>query len=127
MKCEANFGTMQLNHARLQIKNAIVDLVKSLYVSINGGNPDFSMDEEYVLAWQDITKRMLSVQVTAYDSYTEWETVEYRLVEEVRVTLDDNLYFILEGDDSEIEWRDIAIEGLGLICDFIIEARESEN
>ena len=123
MKYAADYGYMQVQCARCQIKEAIVENTKDLFRLIYGDNPNFAEDEDYVLEWEAISKSCYTrVPIDVYDKFIDDSYVEHRLVETVIVTLDDNLFFVLEGDDSEVEWKEINVENLGVICDLITES-----
>lgn len=123
MNYAIDFGFEQLRIVRSQIKDAIVNNAKEMYCSIHGDNPNFEEDEEYVLNWESISKvEYVRIPVDMYDSLIDDSYLEYHLVKAVKVALDDNLFFDLEDNETEVEWKDVSAEHLALICDLISES-----
>ena len=108
-------GTDILKTAREQIKNFIVFEVKNLYILTNMRNPNFSEDEEYVL---DVN---FPINVEVDNSYLDVDgtTIEVWNVDEIHVTLDDNIFFKCSENDSEIEWNKISTDELAGIANIL--------
>lgn len=103
-------GTDIINVARQQIKDFIAFEIKNIYLLINGQEPDFCEDEEYVVEIEGLT-----IGIEVDNSYLDVEepTIENRSIGEVHLTLDENVFLVPEvGDDTEIEWTDISTDEL---------------
>ena len=102
-------GTDIINDARKKLVDFIVFEVRSIYLLLNGQEPNFEEDEEYVV---DIEG--LAIKVETDNSYLDVEetTMENRTITEVRVSLDGNVFLVGYGDDTEIEWKDISTDEL---------------
>ena len=102
-------GTDIINDARKKLVDFIVFEVHNIYLLLNGQEPNFEEDEEYVVDIEGLT-----IKVEADDSYLDVEetTMENRTITEVRVSLDGNVFLVGYGDDTEIEWKDISTDEL---------------
>ena len=102
-------GTDIINDARKKLVDFIAFEVRSIYLLLNGQEPNFEEDEEYVLDVEGLT-----IKVEVYDSYLDVEetTTENRTITEVRVSLDGNVFLVAYEDDTEIEWKDISTDEL---------------
>ena len=103
-------GTDIINVAREQLKNFIAFEIKNIYLLINGQEPDFCEDEEYVVEIQGLT-----IGIEVDNSYLDVEEpiIENRSIGEVHLTLDDNVFLVPEvGDNTEIEWTEISTDEL---------------
>lgn len=102
-------GTDIINDARKKLVDFIVFEVRNIYLLLNGQEPNFEEDEEYVLDIEGLT-----IKVEVDDSYLDVEetTMENRTITEVRVSLDGNVFLVGYGDDTEIEWKDISTDEL---------------
>ncbi len=102
-------GTDIINDAREKLVNFIVFEVRNIYLLLNGQEPNFEEDEEYVL---DIEG--LNIKVEVDNSYLDVEdiTIENRTITEVHVSLDGNIFLVGYEDDTEIEWKDISTDEL---------------
>lgn len=103
-------GTDIINVARQQLKDFIAFEIKNIYLLINGQEPDFCEDEEYVVEIQGLT-----IGIEVDNSYLDVEEpiIENRSIGEVHLTLDENVFLVPEvGDDTEIEWTDISTDEL---------------
>lgn len=110
-------GTDIINKAKSEIKDFVVFEVKTLYRLINGEEPNFNEDEEYCLDLNGVT-----ISVVVDSSYLDIEDViiEHWEVNEVIVTLDDNLFFRMDnGNDDELEWTDVDITELAGIANIL--------
>ena len=102
-------GTDIINDARKKLVDFIVFEVRNIYLLLNGQEPNFEEDEEYVVDIEGLT-----IKVEVDDSYLDAEetTMENRTITEVRVSLDGNVFLVGYGDDTEIEWKDISTDEL---------------
>ena len=102
-------GTDIINDAREKLVNFIVFEVRNIYLLLNGQEPNFEEDEEYVLDIEGLT-----IKVEVDNSYLDVEdtTIENRTITEVHVSLDGNVFLVAYEDDTEIEWNDISTDEL---------------
>lgn len=102
-------GTDIINDARKKLVDFIVFEVHNIYLLLNGQEPNFEEDEEYVVDIEGLT-----IKVETDNSYLDAEetTMENRTITEVRVSLDGNVFLVGYGDDTEIEWKDISTDEL---------------
>ena len=102
-------GTDIINDARKKLVDFIAFEVRNIYLLLNGQEPNFEEDEEYVLDIEGLT-----IKVETDNSYLDVEetTMENRTITEVRVSLDGNVFLVGYGDDTEIEWKDISTDEL---------------
>ena len=102
-------GTDIINDARKKLVDFIAFEVRSIYLLLNGQEPNFEEDEEYVVDIEGLT-----IKVEVDDSYLDVEetTTENRTITEVRVSLDGNVFLVAYEDDTEIEWKDISTDEL---------------
>ena len=102
-------GTDIINDARKKLVDFIAFEVRNIYLLLNGQEPNFEEDEEYVLNIEGLT-----IKVEVDDSYLDVEetTMENRTITEVRVSLDGNVFLVAYEDDTEIEWKEISTDEL---------------
>ena len=102
-------GTDIINDARKKLVDFIAFEVRNIYLLLNGQEPNFEEDEEYVVDIEGLT-----IKVEVGDSYLDVEetTMENRTITEVRVSLDGNVFLVGYGDDTEIEWKEISTDEL---------------
>lgn len=102
-------GTDIINVAREKLKSFIAFEVRNIYLLLNGQEPNFEEDEEYVLDVEGLT-----IKVEVDNSYLDVEetTMENRTITEVHVSLDGNIFLVAYEDDTEIEWKDISTDEL---------------
>ena len=102
-------GTDIINDARKKLVDFIAFEVRNIYLLLNGQEPNFEEDEEYVLDVEGLT-----IKVEVDDSYLDVEetTMENRTITEVRVSLDGNIFLVAYEDDTEIEWKEISTDEL---------------
>ena len=102
-------GTDIINDARKKLVDFIAFEVRSIYLLLNGQEPNFEEDEEYALNIEGLT-----IKVEVNDSYLDVEetTMENRTITEVRVSLDGNVFLVAYEDDTEIEWKEISTDEL---------------
>ena len=102
-------GTDIINDARKKLVDFIIFEVHNIYLLLNGQEPNFEEDEEYVLDIEGLT-----IKVEVDNSYLDVEDtiMENRTITEVRVSLDGNIFLVAYGDDTEIEWKDISTDEL---------------
>lgn len=109
-------GTDIINDARKKLVDFIVFEVRNIYLLLNGQEPNFEEDEEYVVDIEGLT-----IKVETDNSYLDVEetTMENRTITEVRVSLDGNVFLVGYGDDSEIEWKDISTDELAGLANIL--------
>lgn len=102
-------GTDIINDARKKLVDFIIFEVRNIYFLLNGQEPNFEEDEEYVVDIEGLT-----IKVETDNSYLDVEetTMENRTITEVRVSLDGNVFLVGYGDDTEIEWKEISTDEL---------------
>ena len=102
-------GTDIINDARKKLVDFIAFEVRNIYLLLNGQEPNFEEDEEYVLDVEGLT-----IKVEVDDSYLDVEDtiMENRTITEVRVSLDGNVFLVAYEDDTEIEWKEISTDEL---------------
>ena len=102
-------GTDIINDAREKLVDFIAFEVRNIYLLLNGQEPNFEEDEEYVLDIEGLT-----IKAEVDNSYLDVEetTMENRTITEVRVSLDGNVFLVAYEDDTEIEWKDISTDEL---------------
>ena len=102
-------GTDIINDARKKLVDFIAFEVRNIYLLLNGQEPNFEEDEEYVLDVEGLT-----IKVEVNDSYLDVEDtiMENRTITEVRVSLDGSIFLVAYEDDTEIEWKDISTDEL---------------
>ena len=102
-------GTDIINIARETLANFIAFEVRNIYLLLNGQEPNFEEDEEYVLDVEGLT-----IKVEVDNSYLDVEesTMENRSITEIHVSLDGNIFLVAYEDDTEIEWEDISTDEL---------------
>ena len=102
-------GTDIINDARKKLVDFIAFEVRNIYLLLNGQEPNFEEDEEYVLDIEGFT-----IKVEVDNSYLDVEDtiMENRTITEVRVSLDGNVFLVAYEDDTEIEWKEISTDEL---------------
>ena len=102
-------GTDIINVAREKLVSFIAFEVRNIYLLLNGQEPNFEEDEEYVLDIEGFT-----IKVEVANSYLDVEDtiMENRTITEVHVSLDGNVFLVGYEDDTEIEWKDISTDEL---------------
>lgn len=102
-------GTDIINVARQKLASFIVFEVRNIYLLLNGQEPNFEEDEEYVLDVEGLT-----IKVEVDNSYLDVEEtiMENRTITEIHVSLDGNIFLVAYEDDTEIEWKDISTDEL---------------
>lgn len=109
-------GTDIINDARKKLVDFIGFEVRNIYLLLNGQEPNFEEDEEYVLDIEGLT-----IKVEVDNSYLDVEetTMENRTITEVRVSLDGNVFLVAYEDDTEIEWKDISTDELAGLANIL--------
>ena len=109
-------GTDIINDARKKLVDFIAFEVRNIYLLLNGQEPNFEEDEEYVVDIEGLT-----IKVETDNSYLDAEetTMENRTITEVRVSLDGNVFLVGYGDDTEIEWKDISTDELAGLANIL--------
>ena len=99
--------------ARKQLKDFIAFEVLNIYRWWNEKAPNFEDGEEYIADVEGVT-----IGVDVDNSYLDVEECikEKRSVIEVHLTLDENVFVVAEGDDTEIEWKDLSTDELAEIA-----------
>lgn len=109
-------GTDIINDAREKLVSFIIFEVRNIYLLLNGQEPNFEKDEEYVLDIEGLT-----IKVEVYNSYLDVEDtiMENRTITEIHVSLDGNVFLVGYGDDTEIEWKDISTDELAGLANIL--------
>ena len=108
-------GTDIINVAREKLVDFIAFEVRNIYLLLNGQEPNFEEDEEYVLDIEGLT-----IKVEVDKSYKVEDTImENRTITEVRVSLDGNVFLVAYEDDTEIEWKDISTDELAGLANIL--------
>lgn len=108
-------GTDIINVAREKLVSFIAFEVRNIYLLLNGQEPNFEEDEEYVLDIEGLT-----IKVVVDKSYKVEDTImENRTITEVRVSLDGNVFLVAYEDDTEIEWKDISTDELAGLANIL--------
>ena len=109
-------GTDIINDARKKLVDFIVFEVHNIYLLLNGQEPNFEEDEEYVVDIEGLT-----IKVETDNSYLDVEDtiMENRTITEVRVSLDGNVFLVGYGDDTEIGWKDISTDELAGLANIL--------
>lgn len=110
-------GTDIINDAREKLKSFIAFEVRNVYLLLNGQEPNFEEDEEYVLDVEG-----LSVKVEVDNSYLDVEEtiMENRTITEIHLSLDGNLFLVPYGDDdTEIEWTDLSTDEVAALANVL--------
>ena len=101
----------QLNALLGATKNEIVHLLTEKYLADNDGlYPKWDEDEEIVVDDSDFRTFRISVDVD--NTYDDTRMCEKQAINEYRVTLDGNLFFVCGDYDNEIEWTEVATDEL---------------
>lgn len=102
-------GTDIINDARKKLVDFIAFEVRNIYLLLNGQEPNFEKDEEYVVDIEGLT-----IKVETDNSYLDVEDtiMENRTITEVRVSLDGDVFLVPYEDDTEIEWKEISTDEL---------------
>ena len=108
-------GTDIINDAREKLVSFIAFEVRNIYLLLNGQEPNFEEDEEYVVDIEGLT-----IKVEVDKSYKVEDTImENRTITEVRVSLDGNVFLVAYEDDTEIEWKDISTDELAGLANIL--------
>jgi hypothetical protein len=101
----------QLNALLSATKNEIVHLLTEKYLADNDGlYPQWDEDEEIVVDGSDF--RTFRISVDMNNTYDDTRMCEKQEINEYRVTLDGNLFFVCGDYDNEIEWTEVATDEL---------------
>lgn len=99
-----------INFARTRIKFYIAFDIYLLYKAFGYENPNFEEGEDWEITDEELVREVtIGVVVTNTDGT---DSIEYRHVTKVKVTLDENIFVETEGDDTEIEWERISTDEL---------------
>ena len=109
-------GTDIINVAREKLVSFIAFEVRNIYLLLNGQEPNFEEDEEYVLDIEGLT-----IKVEVYNSYLDVEDtiMENRTITEIHVSLDGNIFLVAYEDDTEIECKDISTDELAGLANIL--------
>lgn len=109
-------GTDIINAARESLVSFIAFEVSNIYFLLNGREPNFEEDEEYVIDVEGLT-----IKVEVDNSYLDVEetTMENRAITEVHVSLVGNVFLVPYEDDTEINWQDISTDELAALANVL--------
>ncbi len=114
-------GSAIKEKARRELKDFIVYEVKQLYGLLYEDNPAFDEDAEWRISFDELDRRVeLRVGVDVYATNGE-TTTEKRTLDEIRVGLDDNLFFTTQECDDELNYEEMTIDDLVGIADYLEE------
>ena len=115
-------GTDIINVAREQLKSFITFEVRNIYLLLNGQEPNFEEDEEYVL---DVDG--LSVKVEVDDSYLmdDERVFEDWTISEVHLSLDGTIILFGGDNNDEVYADDITTDELANLAN-VLEKRYLE-
>ena len=98
-----------------QICKILVERYKELH---DGMLPNWENDEDIRVYEEDIDKTDVNyLHIKQYDTYDEYCEVVTKPIDSYIVTLDSNLYFVIE--DDEYCWDEIAIDDLAKMLDYL--------
>ena len=101
----------QLNALLSTTKNEIVQLITKKYLADNEGlYPNWEDDEEIVVDDSDFPTFRISIEFD--NTYDETTCIERQAINEYRVTLDGNLFFVCGDYENEIEWTEVTTDEL---------------
>ncbi len=115
-------GTDILERARKELKDFIVYEVKQLYNLLYHETPNFEDDEDWVIEFSELSKIIkikITIDVICDDDFGT--IPEKRILDSIRVGLDDNLFFTAEEDDDEIHYGELRVEELADIANYLEE------
>ena len=96
---------------REKVKKQICDIATEIYKADNDGLlPNWEDDEEIVIDGSDADNYKISIVVG--NTYDNTFTTERQEIEEIRVTLDSNLYFTTGECANEINWSEVSTDEL---------------
>lgn len=103
---------------REKVKRQICDNATEIYKANNDGLlPNWENDEEIVIEGCNANDYKISVNVG--NTYDNSFTIERQEIEEIRVTLDSNIFFITGDGENEIEWNEVNTDELVDICYYL--------
>ena len=109
---------------RQEVKEQIIKTATEIYLKDNDGlYPKWEDDEEVVLDGSNADDYKITLVVG--NTYDNNFTCERQAVEEIRVTLDSNLYFITAGGMNESHWTEVNTDELVDICHHLQKTLES--
>ena len=113
-----------LSDFREKVKRQICDIATEIYKTDNDGLlPDWENDEEIVIEGCNANNYKISVNVG--NTYDNSFTIERQEIEEIRVTLDSNLFFITGECANEICWNEVSTDELVDICHYLQKTYEN--
>jgi hypothetical protein len=110
----------RLNEFRNDVKNSITGCLVAIYLKHNGSLPDWSNDEEFVID-DDELGRSIRISMEVSNTYSEDTLVEKWVINQFRVTCDNNLFFECEGCTNEVEWTEVSTDELVGILEILIK------
>jgi hypothetical protein len=103
---------------REKVKREICDIATEIYKADNDGLlPNWEDDEEIIVDGSDANNYKISVNVG--NTYDNSFTIERQEIEEIRVTLDGNIFFTTNDGENEIEWNEVNTDELVDICYYL--------
>ena len=109
---------------RQEVKEQIIKTATEIYLKDNDGLfPNWEEDEEVVLDGSNADDYKITLVVG--NTYDNNFTFERQVVEEIRVTLDSNLYFITADGMNESHWTEVNTDELVDICHHLQKTLES--
>ena len=103
---------------REKVRKHICDIATEIYKADNDGLlPNWENDEEIVIEGCNANNYKISVNVG--NTYDNSFTIERQEIEEIRVTLDSNIFFTTNDGENEICWDEVSTDELVDICHYL--------
>lgn len=109
-------GTDIINVAREKLRSFIAFEVRNIYLLLNGQEPNFAEDEEYMLDIDGLT-----IKVEVDNSYLDVEEtiMENRSISEIHLSLDGGIFLVAYEDDTEIDSKEISTDELASLANVL--------
>jgi hypothetical protein len=96
---------------REKVKKEICYIATEIYKADNDGLlPNWEDGDEIIIDGSDANNYKISVNVG--NTYDNSFTIERQEIEEIRVTLDENIFFTTNDGANEIEWNEVSTDEL---------------
>lgn len=102
-----------------EFKERICKILAKRYLELHNDEfPNWENDEDIRVYEEDIDSTDVNyLHIKQYDTYDEYCEVVTKPIDSYIVTLDSNLYFVIE--DDEYCWDEIAIDDLAKLLDYL--------
>lgn len=112
----------ELNDFRFRVKERICAILTDCYMADNGEMPNWGNDEEIVVDGSFVDNYAINIVVS--DVHNEVFYNEPQEIEEMRVTLDYNLYFITNDGMNDICWDEVSTDELVELANYMEEHKK---